>query len=145
MNKKNPSELDAIEDKNAPSSNPPENKTPEFTREHRFKIMSHIISKIAPGIYIEPIEYKPLGVEGDIEDVLFTFFIHIPVTMPVIQYNQENRNIRTKRTFVCLFVEPPKYSHIRENVDMRIEVDRFTFWKREILKNQNFKNLEAFC
>lgn len=118
---------------------------PAFTKEQRFQIMAHLISRIDKGIYVEPMNYRPIGLEGEIDNVIFPFFVHVPIRLSVVQNNQEMKPIACKKTFIFLFVDPPEYSFIRDNKDFRVEVERFSVWKREILTHPIFKKYADFC
>jgi hypothetical protein len=117
----------------------------ELSHEERFKILATTISRLAPGIYVEPIEYRPLGLSETIPNSIFTFFFHVPYNIPITQYNLVSQNVLLKRSFIGLIVEPPKYEYIREVPDSNVDLTRFQVWKRDMARHPVYKQYMDFC
>lgn len=120
-------------------------EAPKMDRKKHFEIMSQVICKLTPGMYVEPFDYRPYGLEQDVPNVVNAFFIHMPLSFSIAQSNQELKDIPVKRTFIAFLVDPPKYDFIKPSNEINLERECFYHWKREIVNDPQYQKVTKFA
>jgi len=124
---------------------PTDQPTVKMDKKKHFEMMAELVSRVTPGMYVEPFDYRPFGLEKDVPNVLNTFFIHMPLSFSISQSNQMVKDTPVKRTFIGFLVEPPRYDFIKPSNEINIERECFYHWKREIVNNENYQSYVNFA
>lgn len=121
-----------------------ENTIRGLTQSQHHAIMREVFKSIKEGIYVESYGYLPEELKP-LPNVLQTFFIHIPLSLSIPQYNSINEDVKAKRTLILLLVQPPIYQNVKPTLEANLERDCFFHWKLEMKKNEDYQKYFDFA